>query len=525
MINAQQKIPGISTDSQPAATTVGDKYFVAWTKSDGTIWWTTLSVNRSNDGYVTNELRNTGFSSTDGYGPALTNLAETVWMAWLENQVQAPFEPGFPENQRREPPVIMVSSFDGSTWSSAEPVWNPGLTGSDLWQPGFQGPAAISSPAIAATDSELFLTWCEYATKGSDALALFSEGTSASPPPQTQIFFSKWRSGKGWTPRQAVAGALTGGAPALLAHNGVVSLAWRGATENGIWFAQYTDDHGWGAPAKLSDFETSVGPALGAGDSGITHLVWKGASDSRLFAASSGADARWSSQRIIPVVATSAQPALASQLSASTDILLAWKGASSSDILVGPLDALESKQVMRYRFALADAKILEPRSPDRELDTLLVTLSVAVGSRPVVKKTLFLGDHKKGDLVGIQLNLIADVADDERVVMSYVMLNRGGASSSSDVMKKLEAAGETIAKAAVVASSTVAAIAAGTAINMVLPGIGTLLVPVFDSALIALGGWLVGEVADLISLIAPNCDGPVAAGVPPLNRRTTSCQR
>ena len=42
MINAQQKFPGISTDSQPAATTVGDKYFLAWTKSDGTIWWTTL---------------------------------------------------------------------------------------------------------------------------------------------------------------------------------------------------------------------------------------------------------------------------------------------------------------------------------------------------------------------------------------------------------------------------------------------------------------------------------------------------
>src|SRR5208282_2879238 len=111
------------------------------------------------------------------------------------------------------------------------------------------------------------------------------------------------------------------------------------------------------------------------------------------------------------------------------------------------------------------------------------------------------------------LTVTADVADDEKVVMSYIMINHGGSSPSSDIMSNLESAGDTLAKAAITTYAAEGSVAAGAALNVILPGFGAALVPILDSALTALGNWLLSAVVGLINLITPDCDGPVAAGV------------
>jgi hypothetical protein len=162
-----------------------------------------------------NKIVDTGFSTQAGSGPALTNFNSTPWMAFLENPAQAPWIPSFPENQRRQPPVIMVSSLNGSTWSTPQPLWDPGLSGLDLFVNGYQGPAAITAPALAASASEIMAVWVENAVDGSDALAVFAEGTLASPPASPTIFFAKYANGA-WTQRKPVKGALTRATPALV---------------------------------------------------------------------------------------------------------------------------------------------------------------------------------------------------------------------------------------------------------------------------------------------------------------------
>jgi hypothetical protein len=346
-ITAQQKIPGIKTNNPPAVTTNGDEYVLAWTNEDGTISWTTLKVNHANDGYNRGPIRATGFLTTTGFGPSLTTFGGTVWMAYVENQSQAPFIQ--PYEQRRQPPVIMVSSLSGTTWSPAQPVWDPGLTGNELWNPAYQGPAAVTQAGFAASDTEMLLVWCEYATNGSDALAIVTDGVSSLPVPQIQVFYSKSSDGIHWSQRLAVHDALTQMSPAVVSLFGYVYMAWQGQSDNSIWFATYTDAGGWSATAKLPGYETSSAPALGVDNQANVQLAWKGESDTKIYGATFASGGvwspqtpgkNWSSGTKFPVVATACQPALASPLSGSTEsLLLAWKGAMGSDVYVVPLRA------------------------------------------------------------------------------------------------------------------------------------------------------------------------------------------
>ena len=192
---------------------------------------------------------------------------------------------------------------------------------------------------------------------------------------ESQIFFSTWSKSTGWTTRSAVPGALTQATPALAAFKGVVYMAWKGQSDNNIWFCQY-GKNGWGKTSQLPNFQTSTGPALGVGDTGYLHMAWKGAGDTDIRTAHLTAGTAWSpqapgkgwsSQTQIPVIATSMSPALASQFSASTDILLAWAGAVaeiSHHVYVGPLDTLESKQSQTYVFSIGRVNVVTQRSPD-----------------------------------------------------------------------------------------------------------------------------------------------------------------
>jgi len=517
MITTQQRVTGAKTIGSPAVVAQRDKYVLAWIGVDATVWWTTLGLNQHKDGYDTTELASTGFSTQPFGAPALANLGSTVWMAWLQDPAQAALIP--PYNTQRKPPVILVSRLEGTTWSSPQPVWDPGPLGSGDWQQGLPSSGAISAPAFAATGSELLLVWCEYAMSGSDAPVIPTpEGLPITGPIESQIYFSKWSQSTGWTKRSAVPGALTQATPALVAFNGVVSMAWKGQFDSHVYFAQYTDHHGWIATAKLQNIESSAGPALGAGKTGNIHLAWKDAFDDDIWTGFLAAGTAWtphhpnhgwSSHTKIPVIATSMSPALASQSSDDTDLLLAWAGASAgkdgaSDVFVGPLDALASRQSQKYAFTIGNVWIVTQRSGDLESDTDYLALAVAIGSKPVVSTSMYLGDHSYGDVLEVFLRIESDIADDERVIMTYIMYNHG--FDPLGLPQNLVSWAEIIAQTALAAYT---GNAETSELNISLPG-GPVMVPTSGSALTALGGLLSGL---NVPAVYPTCDGPVAAGV------------
>jgi len=465
MIITQQKVPGPSLVGEaPAAVTNGDNYIVAWSNNDESLWWITCPAATDQNSYnwgMPMQILNAASSGS----PSLANLNGQVWMAWKGEGADT---------------RIFVSSLKSGVWSAGVPI---------------SGIGTSSSPALTAANSELFLAW---------------KGES-----DTTLYWSKSSDGQTWSRQAPVPGGASSDTPALSGWEQAVYFAWKGASDNKIWFAQWSDAGGWAAPPSQvpSAFQTNVGPALGVGDSGNIHLVWKGESDNTIWAATSGPSNVWSPQTKIPVVATATRPALASQGSAATRLLLAWKGVAGSDLWVGPLDPLQTMQVMNYSFGIGKVNVVTQRSANDQTDSDYLTLSVAVGSNPTIKKTISLGNHVFNDVFDANLNVTAAIADDQKVVMSYIMLNHGNSQTATEIMGNLESAGETLAKAAIAAYSTEASISLGMLANVVLPGIGAVIVPLLDSALIAIGTWLVNEATDLIDAITPGCDGPVASGV------------
>jgi hypothetical protein len=346
----QQLVSSVATGAPPGLVFDGENYLLAWTSNDqnGTISWLEFSFDANNQVQITKKAAPAGFRTQGGTGLALTNFQGTPWMAYLENQADAPAIPGsrpFPPAQ--QPPVIMVSSLTEGAWSKPQALWNPGLINNDYFVPSYQGPAAIMAPAIAATKTEIMAVWVEYAVNGSDALALWSDGQPVSPTAQPQIFFATWTPKGGWTKRAAIADALTAYPPALVAANGAFYLAFKGLSDGTIWFAEHTSGSGWSKRAILPIGLTSDGLALGVDRAANLQIVFKGQSTSSLYWATLAKGTAWSASDPgkgwslalqLPVVATKGQPTLASQLQA-TDLVLAYGGASHPDLFVVPLSA------------------------------------------------------------------------------------------------------------------------------------------------------------------------------------------
>ena len=85
-ITTQKYIPGVTTESPPAATSLGDEYYLAWTNADATISWTTLSVNGAGNDYNNGTIYTsksplmTGFHVSRTASYALTiGLSSSVW--------------------------------------------------------------------------------------------------------------------------------------------------------------------------------------------------------------------------------------------------------------------------------------------------------------------------------------------------------------------------------------------------------------------------------------------------------------
>ena len=125
--------------------------------------------------------------------------------------------------------------------------------------------------------------------------------------------------------------------------------------------------------------------------------------------------------------------------------------------------------------------------------------------------TKSLGDHAEGfTYPGIPLANIP-LADDEIVVFTYLVINNGH-SSESDIHKLLETAAvklattgaEAAAKAIGDGAKAAAGAATGALVGSAVPVLGTIV----GAALGAVSALLLGELIDVIN---PNCDGPVAS--------------
>jgi len=147
-----------------------------------------------------------------------------------------------------------------------------------------------------------------------------------------------------------------------------------------------------------------------------------------------------------------------------------------------------------FTFTLDSFRITDTRSRHEDTDyvsfTLLLKSPTSSGTPQTLTKSM--GNLNNGTFnVGLSFPNV-HVDPSQTVIFNYLIMNSGHKSEGA-VNSALEAAGGALAEKGLVAGGT----ALGTAI---LPGLGTILG--------ALGGWLAGEIKNIL---AADCDGAVAA--------------
>jgi hypothetical protein len=294
MINKPQKVSGVNTVDAPAAATSGDKYFLAWTTSDRSIYWTSCAAKNNQNSFDWDKAEKIKDAASSD-GPALAYFAGKLLMAWK----------GADKDTR-----IFTSSLTGSTWSAGVPI---------------AGISTTAAPALAVTDEELYLAWKD------------EHGNT--------IQSSKSSDGKTWSKQEAVPDAASSDSPALASFKGIVHLAWKGASDTAIRLAKYSPGKGWEKdeprfmdPKAKTDFKTSKGPALAYSHNGDLYLAWRDAAKNHVWhiRLASG-KTEWYSPAKLVAVESDFRPVLAPQTSADDEVLLAWKNAGNTDLFAAPL--------------------------------------------------------------------------------------------------------------------------------------------------------------------------------------------
>jgi hypothetical protein len=153
-----------------------------------------------------------------------------------------------------------------------------------------------------------------------------------------------------------------------------------------------------------------------------------------------------------------------------------------------------------YIFSIDSIEIMNTRS--RREDSNKASVAVAVGSGQPLSAMKDLGNQNNGHFpVNLSVGPINVATPDVGIAFNYLVLNAGH-SSVADIESKLTTTGTGLAIAgAAAATAAIGATAVGAAI-------GTTVLPVIGTAIVALGTWLV---TNLISVLFADCDGPVAA--------------
>ena len=166
-------------------------------------------------------------------------------------------------------------------------------------------------------------------------------------------------------------------------------------------------------------------------------------------------------------------------------------------------------------FTMDNFGISDTRS--RHEDTDFVFLSATVGANPPVFAKKSMGDVNNGTH-SVGLSIEVDIPDDDTIVVfNYLIMNSGHGDDNTRT-KAAQAALSTVAKEIVNHKAVTAGAIA----------VGTILVPLFVSAIAAIAGVLAAVEVGL--LLFADCDGLVAAGALPftgrdLIRQTSSGQK
>jgi hypothetical protein len=321
MINTQQLVKDAKNN---VATTIGTPagaatfptystpgisgiYYLAWTKADGSIWWTTCKYSENQTKYDWEPFTQIP-GAYSSQGPALANLNGVIWMAFKG------------ENDDKR---IFTASLNGSTWKVNSAI---------------KKIRTVFSPALTSNGSELFLAFMGASDQIYNLTGqMSSSGKLVWNLPETPITNAKSK---------------LGCALASYQLNGDVYLAFRGQTTlpysdlglDGIWMAQYSPlTKKWDKAYNLANnaFVSGNAPGLGFDYKGQWWLVWKDgyAHDMRFTNAKYAPSGPEANQQIIGIE-TSGQPALISQLniplinnnpSYSSDLLLVWRGRTAEN--------------------------------------------------------------------------------------------------------------------------------------------------------------------------------------------------
>jgi len=211
----------------------------------------------------------------------------------------------------------------------------------------------------------------------------------------------------------------------------------------------------------------------------------------------------WEPPQEVPTMVTMTSPTLASDA-----LLMAWAGLQGS-IFVGPKMELGKASPLTgatqlYRFTFKNFQIEHTRA--RHEDTDFASISVSVGSNAKASQFKSMGSLNNGTYpVDLSVELL--VADTDAVAMTYSVMNAGNTAPGlvqEGLTKGMDALAEEIA------SKLEDLLLDGILPDGILVTAFEMALPMVGSALDELADWLANQ---LVGLIFPNCDGPVAGAV------------
>jgi len=147
------------------------------------------------------------------------------------------------------------------------------------------------------------------------------------------IWFASMSEEGVWGDQNYIQGAGTSTSPSLASFNSLLYAAWKGSGDNYIWYASTDDSDSWSSgQASIPNVTVDTSPAL-AHFNGRLYVIWKGVgNDESIYFASMGTDGTWStagssaSPPTIPNTGTSTSPSLAAF---NGWLYAAWKGSGS----------------------------------------------------------------------------------------------------------------------------------------------------------------------------------------------------
>ena len=492
-----QQVPGASTDVGPAWTQFGSdltKTLIVW-KGAGTdtgIYWSTsseLNPDPRTNQYSWSAPQRVPDAETS-VTPAVVHFKGEIYLAW---------------RGAGEDAIIYLSTLDSNgVWAPKRALLALGGTS--------------DPPALAATGDKLYLAW-------------------KARYPGEEIFFST-TDGTTWSPKATVPDAATMNAPTLASDGyGAVYIAWKGATDNRIWWSKCSDGEHWSqqqkGPGPIP--RPLEGPCLIVDQNARKWLAWSALGLWTMTPTGQLPAGMVFFSQLIDETANSWSAATGHALLGSYQrpVLLATGGTEPMLACTSRLSAYNLSTGIRYSpltfppltldFGIPDIIVRNMRTghDGRKdgTDTVHLAMALKVNTKPRVFAAGFLGNLTGGEYGNAHIALPQiQVGDTDTVYFAYFALNYGGSATdaylsvsnaASTLVESLEKADEAaIREFTGIDLSVLPPQAAGALMGAQLGNYaGNFVIPGLGAYLGAIAGWFADNV---FSLTFPNCNGPVA---------------